>query len=230
MDRIDRLIWEANSALAALEPERAASAECAGGAKTLSAPRPKKRRRWLRAALAAAAVAAVLTGAAYAAGILGGRPHWNEELFWFSPPGEWSAPDTAPAGRRFAALEEALSYYGAPDNMVPAYTPAGYKRGTFDCLSMGGSVFLGAVWNDGQGGAIFLSYVLYGTGDRTIYSKDGGDPEIYVSGGVEHYIMTNMDRYLAVWQRDDFECSVSGFESREELIKTIDSMYAGENQ
>lgn len=203
------------------------------------APGAKRPKRFARAACIAAAAAVLLMGTAYAAGALPWLPGWDSEMFWFAGPEETAAaaPAPAPSPRTFAALEEALVYYGAPDNMVPAYIPEGYELGEFYCYNTGGGdVFMGTLWSDSEGSAIIFDYVLYAANGqvysengRTHYYKDEGDPEIYTAGGVEHYIMTNAGKYLAVWQREDFECSMSGFASREELIKTIDSMYTAEN-
>jgi hypothetical protein len=37
--------------------------------------------------------------------------------------------------------------------------------------------------------------------------------------------MTNVGKYLATWTVNNLECSISGLDSKEELIKMIDSIY-----
>ncbi len=66
----------------------------------------------------------------------------------------------------------------------------------------------------------------YTTNDTSItYSKDAGSPETYTAGGVKHSILTNIDSYGAVWYRENCECFIYGYESKDDLIKTIDSLY-----
>ena len=58
-----------------------------------------------------------------------------------------------------------------------------------------------------------------------VYSKDEGEPEEYKIGGDTHYIMTNCGKYFTVWRNGTLECGIAGVDSRDELIKIIDSIY-----
>lgn len=229
MDYIDQLIFETNSALAALEPDGAlilpsTVMQSPPGDMVAS---PQGLRHTLRIVLAAAGAAVLLMGTAYAASVLGWIPKWNERQFWLSPEETPSVAATTSFTPTFDSLEDALAYYGAPENMVPSYIPDGYEFTDFECYidAIGNICFFSWYSCEDTDFCISIDYVLYTTPDRSYYSKDDSPPEIYTFHGVEHHIMTNVGKYLAVWQRGDFECSFSGFNSREELIKTINSIY-----
>ena len=56
------------------------------------------------------------------------------------------------------------------------------------------------------------------------FQKDKDDPEIYKFEGTEYYIMTNMGKYFVVWFSGCSKGSISGVESKNELIKIIRSI------
>lgn len=187
----------------------------------------KRPRRAVKTVLIAAVVCVLLIGTAFAAGILGWLPRWDEELFSFEkeePAAEATAQDS-----EYATLEEALAAYDAPGDIVPSYIPEGYEFEDFEYFvdAMGNINF--GEWYEKNGNTIGYNYTLIlniniGGG----YTKDEGDPEVYRFHGIDHYIMTNVGKYLAVWQRENFECSISGYESRDDLIKAIESIYTEE--
>ncbi|MCD7844924.1 MAG: DUF4367 domain-containing protein [Oscillospiraceae bacterium] len=190
----------------------------------LQVVRPKHFRWGLAAAVVA--LIAALTTAAYAAGLLGWIGQWDEDYFYFTRNREAEDAEIliSPPEEPFALLKEALAYYNAPENMVPAYVPEGYQYEGFEYWVMESYAAFDLYYTNGTG-TISFSYILYSTEPSEQHSKDEGDPEIYTVSGIEHYILTNAGKYYAVWQRDSFECSAHGYDSREELVKTIDSIY-----
>lgn len=175
--------------------------------------------RALRILLIAAVITAVLVGATYAAGILGWLPKWNSDHFSFAPVEETSNTGDC------TTLEEALARHNAPPNIVPRYLPDGYEQVEFYYVSMPGAYStFDCAYSDGES-FIYHIYTVFYTDDHSIFTKDEDHPEIYTVGGIDHYIMTNVGQYSSIWQNGNFECTLYGFESREELIKTIDSMY-----
>lgn len=184
-----------------------------------------KRFRWGLAAAVIAAIA-VLTTVAYATGLLGWIGQWDEEHFYFTQDAEAEETElviTQP-DEPFSLLKEALAYYDAPENIVPTYVPEGYTYEGFEYWVLESYAAFDLYYTNGTN-TISFSYILYSSEPSEQYSKDTGDPEIYTVNGIDHYILTNAGKYYAVWQRDSFECSTHGYDSREELIKTIDSMY-----
>lgn len=51
------------------------------------------------------------------------------------------------------------------------------------------------------------------------------DVEIYLAGGIEHYLMADVKQRKATWNNGNWECRISGDLSREELLFMIDSIY-----
>lgn len=180
--------------------------------------------RTLRTVLIAAVITALLVGATYAAGVLGWLPMWTGEHFTFTSAEETSATEASDAGN-CASLEEALSLHNAPGNIVPDYIPVGYEQVEFNYASTPGVYTTFDCGYSNGAGFIMLSYSIDYSDGYSLFTKDEGTPEVYTAFGIDHYIMTNEDEYKAIWQNGNFECSLSGFESREELIKAIDSMY-----
>lgn len=195
----------------------------ATGTESISpASKKKAPRRTFRIMLIAAIITVLLAGATYAAGILGWFPRWNSTHFVLTPEQETSVSETLTP---CTTLEEALAYHNAPSNIVPGYLLDGYEQIEFDYISSPGAytTFSQSFSNDIN--VITLSYDIDYTGKSSLFTKDKEDPELYTTGGIDHHIVTNAESYKAIWQNGNFECCLSGFESREELIKTIDSMY-----
>lgn len=192
-------------------------------------PCEKKRShiRVLRTTLIAAVITVLLIGAGYAAGILGWIPGWTNDYFSFSGEEKKTTMGTTDASgiNDCDSLEEAFALHDAPSNIFPTVLPEEYEEIEFSYSHIpDGYTTFGCLYSDGEN-SISLSYCITYNGDFSIFSKDEGAPEAYTAGGIEHYIMTNEGRYGVVWQNGVFECSLSGFENREELIQAIESMY-----
>jgi hypothetical protein len=186
--------------------------------------KPRHRKKVVRLALIAAAAIVLLVGTAYAAGALGWIPGWDKDYFWYTPDGEIVSQDLLNA-QEYNSLEEALAAYGAPENMVPSYIPDGYVAGMLECniIPEFTATFIQEYTN--TEGSVVLYYSLKLSDSPTQHSKDEDIPEIYTIHGIDFYIMTNAGKFKAIWNYGDFECSISGLNSKDDLIKMIDSMY-----
>ena len=129
----------------------------------------------------------------------------------------WSAQQFESTGE----LAEQLSY----PLLLPAWLPEGYELLGTQFDEMSSYTYFGVLLGRGES-RLTISYQLYLEDKPDIaYQKDEGVPEEYVAGGQLHYIMTNAGKYLCVWVNDHVECFIAGADSREELIKIIDSIY-----
>ena len=179
----------------------------------------------MRALIAAAAMLAVLftgTVASYAFGfdLWGVAPAWNDETFQLEEAPGRVVPEP------LKELAESLEVYGLMDrDLLPTWLPEGYELLDSQFNEMSRFTYFGAVLGKGES-RLTISYRLYLEDKPNIaYQKDEGAPEEYVAGGQMHYIMTNVGKYLCVWVNDHVECFIAGADSREELIKIIDSIY-----
>lgn len=198
-------------------------------------PQRPRRRRGVRLVKGLAVAAAVLclltlTASAFGYNIWASVAKWTSEIFGLTgETGDERFP-SADFPRYAPGLEElhaALEEHGVLENILPTWLPEGYEPITFFCKEYenGEIVFDLMLQKEGVERLLDVFYIVRTDDTFVQYQKDAGDPEIYETGGVTHYIMTNMGEYFAVWINGRVECSFSGFASREELIRAIDSIY-----
>ena len=191
----------------------------------------RKRRPGFRALIIAAVVMALILCGMCTAGALdidvwGAIATWTGDVFGFDLTPEESPVPSPDACAPYDDLRSALDAYGVAEKILPTYLPEGYALTDFETTENApdGTIFIAAYENGTN--TLVYQYISSTSGGGE-YMKDQGDPEVYTAGGVEHYIFTNVGQYEAVWRNEGFECCISGFDSRDELIKVIDSIYGG---
>lgn len=158
--------------------------------------------------------------------VWGSVARWTSENFTFGRPNE-QASFIIPG--QLSDMEEGMNKLGAATSLLPTYIPDGYEVIEFQA----------DVWNAstdfycmlGKEDSYFsITYRVYSSGSfSSQFEKSNSNPEIYEKNGITYYIIMNMDKYNAVWTYGNVECSILGLESREELIKIVDSI-KGEKQ
>lgn len=153
---------------------------------------------------------------------------WTSETLGFVDASDKAVePETVP--EILQELQDVFLDLGyGPWNLTPTYLPVGFDEGeimtstteqysTILCQITDGSEY------------ILLQYRLYGSNalGNAAYEKDLDDPEIYVAGGIQHYITTNMGKYKAVWKTGEIECGIFEVKDKNELYRIIDSIYGG---
>lgn len=187
----------------------------------------KRPVRFIISIAAAVAIVLTLISAAYA-GVFDWFARWTKDDFYllFGDREAAAIEDaTSDVLDKYALFCYALSEYNVPNNIVPPYIPEGYVFTDFETISIDHCDLLIATFKNSDGNMIHLDYSIYSESISTLYPKDEDSPDTYVAGGVDHIILTNMGNFQATWQRENVECSISGYLSRDELIKSIDSMY-----
>lgn len=196
-----------------------------------TSPVRRKGRGLARAALIAAVIAVLMLAAtvtSYALGydLWGHVAGWSRESFGFVPDGQ-IIPSISPSQssqKELSELQAVLDAHGITANLIPKYIPEGFKHTDIYVDDVGiPNSFTSCLEKSEQ--TIVVEVITNANIVLSDYEKDEGDPEIYETNGVEHYIMTNMGKYLAVWRTENYEVSISGLETRDELIKMIDSIY-----
>lgn len=198
-----------------------------------AAPKPpKKRMHWsLRTAAAVLAVVlclftADITASAFGVDLWQTIVKWSGETFGFAVPTE-KETYYGELPEQLAELNETILEHGfASKNLLPAYIPDGYDQASVVTTEDNYCMDITCMLSNGSN-SIILQYRLYFDGGNSTFEKDLTDPETYTAGGIQHFIATNEDEFVAVWQTNDIECSIQGVETKDELIKMIDSIYGG---
>ena len=189
--------------------------------------RPKAKHRLLRFSLIAAAIVLVLSATAFAAAKIGWFPTWNATKLWSRRARNERSVQVTPLPKPpyYDEMAEALNSIDVPAHMIPLWIPEGYEMTTIEANTTAtiASCIFGFSGHDQQ--YILLQYLSYADSDAYLYSIDEGSPDIYTAGGIKHSILANMESYGAVWWRENYECYIYGYESKDDLIKTIDSLY-----
>ena len=192
-----------------------------------SSGRPKTKRRLLRFSLIAAAAALLISATAFTVAKIGWFHTWNTEELWSRQARE-AAPAQAtalPKPTYYDEMAEALDSIGAPAHTIPLWIPDGYELTRTDSTITNPLISYTFSFSNVDQHLIILQFSSYNNNKAYSYSIDKGSPDVYTAGGIKHSILTNMDSYGAVWWFGNFECFLYGYENRDDLIKTIDSLY-----
>lgn len=191
------------------------------------------RRRLLVAAILVCLVAALTIPVSGYANIFQMIGQWSAEQFGFkvSNTGNYDSYETESNNSTATVgedLQDILIQNGITEPTVPKWIPEGFEL--LDDISVyeftsSGNLQIDATYSDGTD--IFAISVIKHNGQAydTIYEKDDSEVEIYVTGGIEHYIFSNLKIYTAAWCTGNLECSISTTLPKPDLEKSIDSIY-----
>ena len=189
--------------------------------------KPRKKRMLRPAALAAAVLAVLLAGmiAVQAAGVnlFGVRARWNDDILNITPDGKDNgAPSDRPASQG-SVLDAVLAEQGFPLSLGPSEIPAGYVLSE---LKISGTDTLKTVYACYTGKSSLIISISQVQGkDTYLVEKDAETPEMYTTkDGRTFLLLCNTDRWTGSWSDGGYAVTLWGFETREQLIQTIDSM------
>lgn len=190
--------------------------------------KPKKRKAARTVAIAA--LAAIIMGLmiVQVSGIdwMGSFAHWTSEVFGFSTRDYAVTKQWNP---EYDGLREAVEELGITEKIVPKYLPEGYKETELYVDSDERSII--AIYSNADSSIMFTANLILQTEGVSI-EKNASNPEIFIAGNIEHYIITNMDdgNYTAIWENGVLDCAIYCVPTKEDLIKMIDSIYSGVEQ
>ena len=170
----------------------------------------------------------VTTGIASAAGIdvWGAITRWTAKTIGVTMGNSEKTTDMDLSNDACQEVRRILETRGMVNNVVPYYLPEGYS--IFDSSSE--DTYMGtvvtAIYKNGAAEIVFI-YTIDPLGSSTLYPKDQTDPLKYEHSDVIHYMFENEGEWVAIWQRDNISCQVSGVLSMEELLTIINSIYKG---
>lgn len=191
--------------------------------------RPKKVVHFSRLAKLGILVAAILvlflagTVVAYAFGfrIWQADVSWDEDNMTVSSVG---GETSSSANDPYFSIREALLSEGVEWPVVPFYIPNGFSfRDLQTHDTPQGKVYIASFSNEEQ--IMVLNYTINPNEVNSFFPKDETEVELYTSHGIEYYITSNEGLYRAVWANHDVICKIHGVETKEELLKIIDSIY-----
>lgn len=179
----------------------------------------RSSRKLLRAALFAAAVVAlmvIITVSAAAAGfnIWGWVPVWNDSTFKFVPEDSVTSLD----------IPAALKQLGIEEPMFPTWLPEGFILEEQQII-LDENAFLHAVYVCKD--RMIMITISYGddVSGAFVVEKNSGDPVEYNKKGHTHFIVSNYEKEVAVWQVEEYSIRIFGDLTVDEIEKMIDSVY-----
>ena len=184
------------------------------------------------AAIAAAAlVLLTLTVSALGYDLWSRLVAWTDETFSFSAgkaEEDGAVPTYAPG---LEELDAVLRENGVTEQVLPTWLPDGYVQTEFYSFKDADrSTFLISIWNteDNSSTPINLCYIVRTDWGDLQYQKNVGNPHIYTTHGIDHYLLLNVESNMAVWLNENVECLISGLQSQVDLAHMIDSIYLKE--
>ncbi len=178
---------------------------------------PKGLRRFASAVAVLVLFMFVGTVTAYA---LGYNPiryigRWTDEQFWLE-----RVPITQ-------ELADKVAEYSNGNACVPKWLPDGYVAGNLRSSEQDFYTTIRSdFYEDINSNVLYIDYRIYPYSDQmSLYEKDSKEVIEYVYGGINHYIMSNLDSITIVWYNSNIEGSIMGNISLDEAKKIINSIY-----
>lgn len=187
--------------------------------------RKAKRKRIMKIAVAAM-LAVVLVGflprAFGAPTLFETVGKWTKETFSFHEgQPEETVVDTEHSGLQ--ELEDKLTELGVTEKVVPTWLPEDYTLKKIDQQSAPTGITVHAIFEN-AGQEIQISIRVCSEGSVGDYQIDNEIVETCEISGVTTHFVSNVDRYSAIWQTGNVECSIYA-ETIDELKQIVKSVY-----
>lgn len=187
-------------------------------------------RRWLRPAVAAAAVVAILVCLSLVpvqgTSLLGTLVGWTDNTTSFISENDDNEQSVF-NNTMYRQIEQTISDL-ANQPVLPTWYPEGSSIIRVEENPMDdGSTFIILFSLDEK--EFLLSVGIYtSTAELPVYEYEKNDNSVeeYYSHNIPHYIMSNMDRNTAAWRNGNAECSLQGYLPVDTLKQIIDSIYS----
>ncbi len=209
--------------------------EAPAGAAPARKPRRRVLRRWvLAAALLTLLIASLAIPVAGYDNLLEMIGHWTSEQFTFmtadreDESGLITDSEDSAETDVGAELRQVLQEHGITENVVPTWMPDGFEQ-TNDIFieeypEFGVTDFF-ATFSDGTDTCAVSIVKRSSYVDGNIYEKVSDNPEIYIAGNQNHYIVQNEESIIAAWYIENLECTINTTMSESDLKRAIDSIY-----
>lgn len=188
---------------------------------------------WVRRLVAAAAVVALVIILPISAKALTFGELWDiiacwaKETFSFvsGEDAEYSEPN-AENTEEFTSLQDALGKSNRNPNIVPTWIPDGYVLAHIEKDITPLKEVYRAQYLNGDS-ELMIRVQTHLSEDNYSFEIEEGNPEIYTVSGVDYYLLVNKDQITAAWVADNYQCSISGDLTIDEIKMMIDSIGKG---
>lgn len=149
-----------------------------------------------------------------------------------STPPSGSMDFPADAGQAYASLADAMQSDGFSAHCLPTWIPSDYSISFLQRITSDKSVLYFTTYESDRGAINLVVQVKSATGGMSSHESDGEGYSI-IHNDTEFYIYTNTGDPCAVWQMEEFLCSIDTYDngdmnctaiSEEELLDMIYSI------
>lgn len=157
---------------------------------------------------------------------------WTEDVFSFIDPSEKMVQeDTYVFRTDHPGLQEVynkVTELGVTDPVVPMWLPEGYNL--VDCESAENLTkkYLIAIFTSEDSEVVYQLNICADNVTSSYY-KDGEILQKTEKGGITHTILQNTDLLVAVWSRENIECSIFIDCQEDTLLRILESIYTMED-
>lgn len=200
---------------------------------TAQAKPVKTKKTWVRRAIAAAAVLALLISVPFTAKALNWEDicntvvQWAKETFFFvrGDQGGTNGP-IVDDDREYESLQEALRSLEQGFDAVPTWIPDGYVLDKIDInRTPVQREYMALYTKDGK--LLNISVLFFTESDPQKIEANKNILETYTVNGTEYYIISNNERISVMWTQDSYECYITGDLTVDELKLMINSIPEG---
>lgn len=195
----------------------------------MAAEKPAKNRSWV---LKAATVAAILAMLVFVAPAVSGAGnvvemfgHWTSSIFdFFNPDAVQPAYVFKTEHQGLQQVYDAVTELGITQPVVPMWIPEEYELVEIKNINTPTKVKVYAILAKDES-IIVITVELCGTNAPHKYETEDAQTTEVEIGEITHYIERNDGAYVAVWFRDNLECSLTADCQEDTLLEVLKSIY-----
>lgn len=191
----------------------------------------KQSTRILRAACIVAVLCVFLVGVSVRAEA---DTFWERLVRWSDSVIEFFSPENASGGQREYVFEtehpglqqvyDTVVKLGITEPVVPMWLPGGYDLISCKEMSTKKKTTLTAYFQNGEK-EVNYNVAIYSENVLNQYQKDDVDFQTVAIEGVDFHIVKNDGAWVAVWVKENIECSISVDCQEDEFYKILRSIY-----
>ena len=189
---------------------------------------PSRALKTVAAVLAVVLILAVgtsITAEAFYIDIWGKFANWTKEIFQFADltNGTSATNPEKEYNSELKSLQDALNDNAVKEKLVPAWMPEGYKSKDLRVAKTPRVLNVSAIYE--KDGTELIIKIRRTIGVQAPQVEKNDDfLKVYVVDGVEYYIFSNTETLQATWSVGEFECTIGGNITLEEIKMMIDSI------